>query len=270
MRRRFSAIHETDENNPVKSSAKSHGELRENEDEINVRIARAGSIVREEAKRLLGQEKVVRKRLPVRVRSRLPDLMTHGLSEEEKNRLIEITDDTGKSLACLSPEIASRQKLPYRLASVALVRKGDRLLLHKRSDPRLGGAGCWDVHTAFILVGESGEDAALRILRAAGLEGIAVKYLGSAQSYDERHITVCYFTAELPPGLYPVKLSIPVTEGTEQGKHDKNEDEENIAEVLEVDADELAGITAEAPELFSRELLQAIKEGFVFGKGQRI
>lgn len=234
-------------------------------DEINIRIAEAGRMVREEAKRLLAQETLIRRRLPAIKPGRFPKPLTAGLTEEEQANLIEVTDGFDRPLICIRPESAIRQSLSYRLVSVALCRGTGRLVLHKRQDSRLGHPGCWDIHTAFVLVGEAREDAVLRVLGQAGLDGIGVKPLRTAPPEGERRARISYFVAELPEGLYPLTLDSAKSNGAKTDEGSGGEPTVEIAEVLEVDADELAGIVRDVPELLSPELLWAARNGLFFG-----
>lgn len=238
------------------------------EDEGGARIARTGMLLREQTKWLRSQEKARRKAPARRVSDRPPRTLTAGLSDEEKNALIEVTDQHGGTLACLRPESAVRQKLSYRLVSVALFRQGTKLALHKRVDANLGKAGCWDLHTSFILVGEAGEDAALRVLRQAGLEGISVKPLDSQRQESRAGEAAAYFRADMPAGLYPLRLLSLGEEAKARESGEGGEEPAPLAELLEVDADEFAGIVGSAPELFSPEVLWAAGRGLLFGKAK--
>ena len=234
------------------------------DDTINPRIATAGRRMREEAKWLLEQEKPVRKLRSSLPPGRLPVNLAAGLTEEEKATLVEVMDQSGSPLACLRPEAAIRQKLAHRLVSVALCRRPNKLVLHKRTDARLGNHGCWDIHTAFVLVGEAYEDAALRILRWIGLDGLGVKFLVTAPSGEETTAHVSYYVADLPVGLHPANL---VSRDYAAGEEEREAEPGAVsepAEALEVDKDELAGITGQAPELFSRELLWVAKADLLF------
>lgn len=264
MNKRFSGMSDADgEFSEDDAPGAEKTAIPEDNEEVNLRIAQAGRLVREEAKRLLAQEKIVRKRQPVRRPARLPTALADGLDEEEKLSLVEVTDKSDRPLVCISPESAIRQKLPCRLVSVAMQRGKSRLILHKNRDPRLGGAGCWDMHTAFVLVGEAREDAAHRVLRLAGIEGLGVNFLGIAPQEEGRLLRTSYFKAELPAGLYPTQFFLPGQAGREQREIAGQEAGARNAQVLEVDADELEGITAAAPELFSPELLWAARTGLL-------
>ena len=249
---------------PKKTPSGPGGETQSDEDAINPRIATTGRLMREEARWLLEQENPVRKLRSSLPLGRLPVNLAAGLTDEEKATLVEVMDRNGSPLACLRPEAAIRQKLSHRLVSVALCRRPNKLVLHKRTDARLGNHGCWDIHTGFVLVGEAGEDAALRILRWIGLDGLGVKFLVTASSGEETTARVSYYVADLPAGLHPANLvSQDCAAGEEERENGPGATSEP-AEALEVDKDELAGITDQAPELFSRELLWVARAGLLF------
>lgn len=227
-------------------------------EEINARIVQTGLKVREEAQRLLALETVMRKRPQAIKARRLPALLEAGLTREEKGNLIEVTDTFDRPLFCLSPESALRQKMLYRLVSVALRRRSGRLVLHKRNDARLGNAGLWDFHTGFVLVGEAREDAALRLLHWAGLDGFAAQVLAARLPDESTRANTVYFTAEVPDGLYPLPLVPPEEEarslsgaGTEMDR------------IMEVDVDEFDGLTSASPELFTPEVVWMSRAGLL-------
>lgn len=234
--------------------------------EAHSRIAQAGRKVRDEARRLLALESAPRKRASSRRKTRLPKAIASALSREEKEKLIEVTDGAEQPLLCMAPEAALKQGLPCRLVAVALNRRANRLLLHKGRDARLGHSGCWDLHTGFVMVGEAREDAALRLLAQAGLSGLPVKPL-PVDGYEESsrfHRT--FFSAELPPGLYPRPLHAePASALSGKNEGGSASPAAESSEVLELDMDEFFGLTARAPELFTPEVLCLARSGALFG-----
>lgn len=206
------------------------------EEPVRSRIAQAGQKILAEAARTLSGERLPRAtRLPGRParRAPLPEL-ADGLSESERMTLVEVMDPDDRPLLCMLPETALRQTLRLRVAAVALRTRQNRIVLHKRDDPRLGSPGKWDVYTGFVLVGEAREDAAQRLLRAAGVSGASLTGTADGASCGIGPLTL--YVADLPSGLYPVHAP---------------------GELLETDADELAGLARATPELLTPELVWA-------------
>ena len=158
-------------------------------------------------------------------------------SESERGQLVEVVDSNDRPLLCMPPEIALRQKLPVRVVAVALRTRWNRLILRKRRDARLGFQGRWDLYAGFVLVGEAREDAALRLLLSdAGLHGLKLSPLPSREAGEEGASFFALFAADMPAGLFPAHPA---------------------HEVMTVDADELAGLIRDVPELLSPELVRA-------------
>ena len=202
------------------------------------RIAQTGKKILDQAKRALPlSEKPVFR--PRRHKSKPPP--KHGLaatlSESEQAQLVEVVDSEDRPLMCMPPETALRQKLALRIVAVALRTRGDRLILHKRRELRLPSLGKWDLYTGFVRVGEAREDAALRLLLSgARVSGIRLSPLPKGENRIIGSHLLTVFTADLPAGLYP-----------------QHPDQE----LLTVDADELAGLMRDVPELLSPELSYA-------------
>lgn len=162
------------------------------------------------------------------------------LSESEREQLVEVMDGEDRPLVCMPPEAALRQKLPVRMVAVALRTRRKRMILRKRRDARLGFPGRWDLYTGFVMVGEAREDAALRLLSSdTGLSGLRVFPLPGHGGRGEWSPLFTLFVADLPTGLYPGHP---------------------VQEMMTVDADELAGLIRDVPELFSPELARAAAE----------
>lgn len=160
------------------------------------------------------------------------------LSESEREQLVEVVDNQDRPLLCMPPENALRQKLPVRVVAVALRTWQNKLVLRKWRDAGAGGTGGWDLYTGFVRVGEAREDAALRLLSEAGLNGLSVSPVSGPEEREENSRFFTLFTADLPTGLYP---SHPVQE------------------IMTVDADELEGLIRDVPEMLSPEVFRAAR-----------
>jgi ADP-ribose pyrophosphatase YjhB (NUDIX family) len=161
----------------------------------------------------------------------LPDM-----GEAEHAGLCEVADRADRLLMCMPVETARRKALGIRICALALRSREGRLILRKKA--RVGAArrGLWDIYSCHLRVGEAREDAVLRLLaEEGGLAGLkAEKVADVSEGTNGAHIS--FFTADLPPGLYPAHAP---------------------GEVLEVDRDELDGLVENTPELLSGELICA-------------
>jgi len=211
------------------------------------RIAKAAQERRGEAARTLAGEAPPRQsRLDHPARDLVRHLFAADLHESERAVLVEVMDDLDQTLLCMLPEDAMRQMLRLRLAAVAARTRHNRLILQRRRDWRLGKAGVWDLYTGFVLAGEAREDAAIRLLEiGAIIAGLAMAHVADR---TDSHARLALFVTDLPAGVYPAHPA---------------------QDLLEVDADELRGLTRDAPELFSDELVWAEKSGVLFTKGRR-
>ena len=200
------------------------------------RIAQAGETLRDLARRSLA----LSDRPVPRLRKRKePPPPAYGLDAElgqaDRERLVEVVDSNGRPLLCMTPQAAMRQKLPVRAVAVALRLRQNRLILRRRQDAGRGASGRWDLYAGFVMVGEAREDAALRLLLSeAGLSGLRVSPLGGPEKDGNGLFTL--FAVDLPAGLYP---------------------EHPDQDMMTVDADELAGLIRDVPELLSPELVRA-------------
>ena len=206
------------------------------------RIARAARELRDKAAQALDKETPPRKVRPsAPVREPVLPSLAAALHEKDRAVLVEVTDHADQPLLCMLPEDAMRQRLRVRVASVAARTRQNKIILRRRGEARLGNAGTWDVYTGFVMVGESREDAAIRLLETgAGLGGLRVVHRADRED-TPAHLAL--FVTDLPAGVYP---------------------EHPDQELLEVDADELRGLVQDAPELFSGELVWAEKHGGLF------
>ena len=209
------------------------------------RMAKAVQKLRREAARTLARETPHRRsgKTPPR-HDVVPPAMTNGLSEAERMTLVEVTDADGRPLVCMAPEDALRQNLGLRLAAVVLRTRQNKAILRRRRDERLGSPGAWDIYTGFVLVGEAGEDAAVRLLETLAVIG-GLQTLHAAEREGERN-SLSLFAADLPAGVYP---SHPAQA------------------LMEADADELRGLVRDAPELLTPELIWAESTGMMFRAG---
>jgi hypothetical protein len=203
-------------------------------------IARAVQNLRDEAARTLARELPPRKPRPARP-LREPPPFAAELHESERAVLVEVMDHADQVLLCMPPEEAMRQRLRLRLAAVAARTRQNKLIMHRRRDVRLGGAGTWDIYTGFMMLGEAREDAAIRLLETgANIGGLRMIHVADR---EDGHVSLALFVADLPAGVYPAHPA---------------------RELLEADADELRGLVRDAPELFSRELVWAEQGGALF------
>jgi hypothetical protein len=157
-------------------------------------------------------------------------------------RIMEITDTRDRPLMLMQPDAALRQNLYHRIACVALYGKEKRLQICKRSGTMMDAQGLWDLCSGPVLAGESREDAARRlILSHTGLtEPMPAEILRRPADRDlPAHLTL--FAARLPRGILPDRQ-----------------------ETMSVDADELEGLVAHAPELFAPSLVWAAGTGRLF------
>ena len=199
------------------------------------RIAQAGETLRDLARRSLALSD---RPVPKFRKRKEPPPPVYGLNAElgqaDRERLVEVVDGNGRPLLCMTPQAALRQKLSVRAVAVAL-RLGNRVILRRRHDAGRGGAGRWDLYAGFVMVGEAREDAALRLLLSeAGLSGLRVSPLAGPEESGDGLFTL--FAVDLPAGLYP---------------------EHPVQDMMTVDADELAGLIRDVPELLSPELVRA-------------
>ena len=171
-----------------------------------------------------------------RIQAGIPSLM----------QILEIIDTHDKPLMCMPPDSVIRQKLHRRVVCVALYSRRKTLYLHKRMEPMLDFQGLWDLYSGAVLLGEAREDAALRLLRAkTGLAQPSLTEAARRPGDREQPSHLTLFTARLPIGVSPVKERY---------------------ETMQVDADELEGLAAHAPELLTPSLLWAAQDGHLFKK----
>jgi isopentenyl-diphosphate delta-isomerase len=148
---------------------------------------------------------------------------------DELDTLVEIVDDDDRPLLLMPLDEALLQGLPARMAAAAVFTRQGRLILRKRRDVVPAGAEKWDIYAGPVLAGEAREDAVLRLLASlTGLPGLSATPLDAGPSR-----LLALFSVRLPAGLYP--------------RHAPQD-------MLMVDADELAGLTRDVPELLSAEL----------------
>jgi isopentenyl-diphosphate delta-isomerase len=155
-------------------------------------------------------------------------------------RILEITDSRDRPLMFLQADAALRQKLYRRVACVALYGKGKILYLHKRAGQAPDGR--WDFCSGPVLAGEAREDAARRlILEHTGLADQAPAEIMRRPADRELPAHLTLFAARLPRGVIP-----------------------DSRETMIVDADELEGLLAHSPEIFSPALIWAAETGRLF------
>lgn len=209
------------------------------------RISQAVQKIQLEAMRALARETPPRKKSMPQPDALPPETgLAVGLSENERATLVEVTDAFDRPLVCMPPETALRQGLRIRTVAVALRTVGNKVLLGRRRNEKLGRQGLWDVGTGFVLVGESSEDAVLRFLAQAGLRGMRpVVAAAEADEASGLNCRLTLFIVDLPPGLYPWSPAW---------------------EALEVDADELEGLVRDAADLLTPELIWAAGTGILF------
>jgi hypothetical protein len=238
-------------------------------DGASSRIAQAGRRLRDAAGPLLREQTPPPRRPGGRKKSRLGPLRGIDpaalLSEEEKGGILELTDADDRPLLCMAPEKARQLGLFHRRAVLALRGREGRVFLHRGRDPRLGHAGLWDLYTSFVMVGEAGEDAILRLLRAVGLPDLTPRFVLRDAPDAESRAHRLLFTAEVPRGLRPLPLPRPSVQARPLRRGSAAPQPE-AGELLEVDAEELDGLTRSAPELFSPEVLWAAGTGVLFGE----
>jgi hypothetical protein len=189
--------------------------------------------------------------------------MAAPLSPEDMDRLVEFTDADNRPLLCMRPESAPGNGLFHRRVVLALRTRDNRVLLHRCRDPRLGQPECWDLYTSFVMVGEAGEDAAVRLLAAVGLAGLTPRMVREAGPDDGSRAHRALFVAQTPPNMRPLPLPAPEETTPARGRQSpvpatRQED------LLEVASEELAGLLASAPELFSPETHWAAGSGLLF------
>ncbi|MDR3176715.1 MAG: hypothetical protein LBU06_09315 [Desulfovibrio sp.] len=203
--------------------------LRKRPEEGRSRIAQAALELRAEALRALSETPARSLRAGVPGKIALPDM-----DEAERAGLCEVADSADRLLMCMPAEAARRKSLGIRICALALRSGEGRLILRKKT--RVGAArrGVWDIYSCHLRVGEAREDAALRLLaEEGGLAGLTAEKVADI-SDGAAHIS--FFTADLPPGLYPAHAP---------------------GGVLEVDRDELDGLVENTPELLTREVIRA-------------
>jgi hypothetical protein len=232
------------------------------------RIAQTGRRVRDAAAPLLREQAPPPRRPGGRKKSRVGQLRRLDpaalLSAAEQAELVEMTDADDRPLMCMAPEQALGVALYHRRAVLALRGRDGRLFLHRGRDPRLEQAELWDLYTTFVMVGEAGEDAALRLLRAVGLPDLTPRLLLRAAPDAGRRAHRVLFTADVPRGLRPLPLPAPILTARPL-KRGGAAPQTHSGDLLEVDAEELAGLTRSAPELFSPEVLWAAGARLLFG-----
>ena len=203
------------------------------------RIAQAGERLLDLAKRSPALREKPASRLKKHKEPLLPPAfgLETRLSESEREQLVEVVDSEDRPLLCMPPETALRQKLPVRMVAVVLRTRRKQLILRKRRDARLGFAGRWDLCTGLVMVGEAREDAALRLLLSdTGLNGLRVLPVPGRGEQGGFSPLFSLFAADLPTGLFPAH---------------------SVQEMMTVDADELAGLIRDVPDLFTPELARA-------------
>lgn len=210
------------------------------------RIAQAGQRLFAEAVRALARETPPRKRRPEPQTNAppLPD-PADGLSASERLCLVEVIDASGRPLLCMPPEAATRQGLRFGKAAVALRTRENKILLRKNKTDKPGAHSPWDLYTGFVRVGEASEDAAIRLLATeAALGGLKLDRIAVSDD-SALSVRLALYVADLPPGLYPPHP---------------------FRDILEVDADELAGLARDIPDMLSKELVWALAEGLLYKK----
>ena len=161
------------------------------------------------------------------------------------SELVEVLDANDTPIAHLPLASAVYQKLPFRLACVALRDTHGRVHLRKRPKGDLGHHGVWDIYSAPVPAGYSGKDTALAVLsEQARVENIQPEETARRSATREHPAHLILYIAPLPKGV----LAPPETE------------------TLAVDADELAGLVRGTPELLTPELIWAESTGLLFGK----
>ena len=159
---------------------------------------------------------------------------------------VEVRDSHGRPLLHVPLTAAMRQKLPFSLALLALGNRKGGIFLHKRPPGPLGHEQTWDLFTAPVLPDETGEDTAIRLFtHALGSTAPApatAPRIAESPATRERPLHLLLFRCVLPTGMLPP----------------------NNAGLLLVDADELAGLAAQIPELLAPTLLWAASTGCLF------
>lgn len=208
------------------------------------RIARAARAIQAEAARALAQDGPPRiRRQKNRSEPALPSLAA-GLNDEEKRLLAEVSDKDDRLLMCMPPEIAIRQGLALRLTAVALCTRHNSVFLHKRRQGKTDRLGLWDMYAGHVRPGEARQDAAARVLAdEGGLVGLPMTPVAQARPGKNMRAYITLYRAVLSPGLMPAHAH---------------------ADMLEVDADELAGLLRDSPELLTPELIWAAGTGALF------
>lgn len=206
--------------------------------------------------------------LPVKIRNdaAVPEPAVAFSLGEERKELIEVTDGKDRPIACLPPELVLRQGLFFRMVTVVLRTRDNKVLLRKRTAGPLGFCGCWDGYTDFVRVGESRMDAAVRLLpHPLGLRSFS---LSRVQAVTERHEPVFAqkrrreHPRKSPEKLAMAHLSLFTTNFPVAFSPARTAGEGHA--FLEVDKDELHGLIREVPELFTRELVWATRTGMLF------
>jgi hypothetical protein len=202
-------------------------------------IAQAGEKLLDAAKQslLLSEKPAFLSKKHTRRGFSLPFAPHTQLTAKEREKLAEVVDNNDRPLLCMLPEEALRQGLAVRTVAVALRERHNRLIVHKRRELALGFMDSWDIYTGFVLVGEARKDAALRLLASvAGLSGLSVTPVSACGGHTRASGLFALFTADLPTGLHPGHAA---------------------DDMMPVDADELAGLIRDVPELLSPELVKA-------------
>ena len=80
--------------------------------------------------------------------------------------LVEVVDDNNHPIAVLPKDLANRQLLKHRSVQVLIFNNEKKLYLHKRGKNKRFFPGRWDISArTHPRLGESGEEAAIRILK---------------------------------------------------------------------------------------------------------
>ncbi len=177
---------------------------------------------------------------------------TSAFSPVEQEQL-EVLDSAGNPLLVMPRETVLRQRLPYKVALVALRDQNGGIYLHKRSGARTRRPGLWGLSAAgVVLAGEAREDAARRNLaeelriRDADLRVLACL----PPSEETGHAELTLFTAERPASsLFRDPLA------GEGGMY--------------VDQDELEALARDLPHLLTPALHCVIAAGVLFDGGEK-
>ncbi|MDR0828069.1 MAG: NUDIX domain-containing protein [Desulfovibrio sp.] len=210
-------------------------------EEVGSRIGQVGNRIRAAGTYILSAESFTQNKRAEACRD-LQETLGRELGAEDTALLCEVTDNAGRLLMCMPADAARHKALRLKVCVLALRSGNARLILRRRVRGGSDRRGLWGLYCGHVLVGEAGEDAALRLLASeGGLLGLKVEKIADSAS-GAPGAQFSLFRADLPPGLYPA--------------HSPDR-------VLEVDRDELDGLVKNTPELLTPELIWAAGAGLL-------